>query len=144
MILFSVCCYTPYEHVDNDDKTRLEKDVWQVFENGQFDCLFELDMKVWCCSTCCMITLWAETVSKSRVHSFWTAFFLFALCAFLNHVTYCFCYIGLFTLCLQLYFRQRLRRKLSIDACSCDALTEDLCFVGCCPCAAVAHEAHVV
>jgi hypothetical protein len=145
MILFVNFCYPPYHHIDEDDRTKLEKNVWQMWENGLFDCFFELDMKIWFCSTFCMIAMWSETVGKSLIHGYWTAFFAFAVCAFLNQATYCWAYLGFFTLCLQLYFRQRLRSKLGdTTAWSCDTMVEDCCFAACCPCAVVAHEAQVI
>lgn len=145
MILFVNFCYPPYHHIDEDDRTKLEKNVWQIFENGLFDCFFEMDMKIWFCSNFCMIAMWSETVGKSKIHGYWTAFFAFAVCAFLNQATYCWAYLGFFTLCLMLYFRQRLRSKLGdTSAWSCDTLVEDCCFAACCPCAVVAHEAQVI
>jgi len=145
MILFVNFCYPPYKHIDEDDRTKLEKNVWQMWENGLFDCFFELDMKIWFCSTFCMIAMFSETVGKSLIHNYWTAFFAFAVCAFLNQATYCWAYLGFFTLCLQLYFRQRLRSKMGDPtAWTCDSMVEDCCFAACCPCAVVAHEAQVV
>lgn len=115
-------------------KTRLER--------GHCKCCDDPFMCV--CAWICQPIRWSDTVSQSKVTSFWTAFGAWAIAAAFNCFMFGCMYFGVITLGLLIYFRQALRKKLGLEYGTPRTCIFD-CFwmLFCTPCA-VAQEALVV
>jgi Cys-rich protein (TIGR01571 family) len=114
-----------------------------TLKSGQFDCLS--DVNIFVCSVICLPIRWADTVSMAHMLGFWPAFSAFAVLGLLNHV----CFLGVYTwgaltACIMFFYRQQLRKKLSLTPWSYDFALLDGCYVLFCPFCAVAQEARMV
>lgn len=118
-------------------------DPERTLKSGQFDCFS--DMSIFVCSVICLPIRWADTLSMANMLGFWKAFSAFAVLGFLNHLCFLGVYTwGVLTAGIMFFYRQQLRRKLSLTPWSYDFALLDGCYVLFCPFCAVAQEARVV
>jgi len=115
-----------------------------TLSNRRFGC-FE-DCHVCCCSACFPAIRWADTMAQAKILDFWPAFALFSGMAMLNVLLSGGVFVmGIFTVCLGVYFRQELRKKLKMaPVWQFGVVFEDFCYFCWCSCCAIAQEAMVV
>lgn len=119
---------------------RLE-DGWAY---GPLDCReLKADWTICCMALFCPAVRWADTIGSDKIWPgvFWEAFLLFLFLQALGPLT--FGVSILISLCVGIYFRQKIRRKF-MKAISWKTYAQDCLLWCCCPCCAIAQEAREV
>lgn len=118
-------------------------DPVDTFQYHHFACF--RSPRICCFSLCCPGVQWADTMNLAGLTNFWLAVLAFFSCALVNSLIFggLACY-GIFTTCLILLYRQRLREQLGLKAWGCPGCCFDFLYVSCCPCCAISQEAQVV
>merc|ERR1719296_333270 len=101
------------------------------------------DMRLCCCSCCCLPLRWADTVSSHKVGfgNFWFLVFFFTL---LQVVVPLHWSLFLLTLILTVSARQVIRARYGLPHSSCDTICQDTCVWCCCmPCATMQEAMQV-
>lgn len=118
------------------DTEALEK----LFVNGHFRCTEDTNICI--CSFFCPALRWSDTESLLRFLPFRGAFAAFAGVALLSTLVSGAVLGGVLSFLL-LYYRQRLREKINLEAWTCGTCFLDFCYVCWCPCCAIAQEARI-
>lgn len=117
-------------------------DPVKTFNEGHFGCLETPRICLFACF--CPALRWADNVNMANFMKLPVALGLFFLCALANGLTGTFCYFGIVTCFMMLYYRHKLRAKLGLPSWTCRSCFTDFFFVFCCSWCAIAQEARVV
>lgn len=117
-------------------------DPAKTFRVNHFGCL--KTPEICCCALVCPALRWAQTIDQAGLKKMSGALSLFFLCGLLNSLVYTFCFFGVFTCFLMLYFRQRIRVILGLPSWTLGTCCFDFFYVVFCCCCAIAQEARVI
>jgi len=113
----------------------------RTFETGHFGCF--KSPRICLCAFCCPALRWADTEHMIGLLRTPVALTIFLLAAFLNCFIWESIWFGVLTSCLIIFFRHKLRAKLSLPNWTFSSCCIDLFYVCFCPCCAIAQEARV-
>lgn len=148
-VIFMMLCLLVWMNMYPDDPDvdemfadREKADPVQTLTEDHFGCF--KTPRICFCACICPALRWADSVNMAGFMRVPVALGLFFICALVNGLTGTFCYIGIVTCCLILYYRHRLRVKLGVPAFTLRTCFVDFFFVFCCSFCAIAQEARVV
>jgi len=106
---------------------------------------FSADFMLCFSSFCCLGVRWSDTLSRDNIQyaAFWAALLFWTICSIVE-INTSLTSIGLVSLVVAVYYRQKIRRSFGLEAGTCGTITLDcLSWMFCAPCAA-AQEARQV
>jgi len=117
-----------------------------TFETGHFQCC-ENPMDC-VCALFFPCLQWPDNLDTAQLFGFWKAFALLSVLVFANMIfhmcIFIAVWIGPFTACAFMYFRQELRRKLDLSPWTCPSCCFDCVYVSICPFLAIVQDKRVI
>lgn len=142
LVLAGLAYFLVYPHIVPELDIAAAPSAERTMLEGHFDCF--RDYRICLCACFCPGLRWADTISMSDFLPMWLAFAFYAMFAFLNYLAFGVAVFGIFTACLLLYYRQRLRSRFDLPYGTFRSVFFDCCFVMWCPWCAIAQEARAV